>query len=114
MAMGEAPGSAPKNVAGDRPVPLRRSELQIRMAATHEKKPLRASTSALSIRTLAQTEPAQCAPWGGSWLGSTGTKTNNGSDDAHLVAGDETFVLKQDQDFTVVRARLTYHFNSGY
>jgi hypothetical protein len=55
MAMGEAPGSAPKNVAGDPPVPLRRSELQILWhAATHEKKPLRGSTRALSIRTLAQ------------------------------------------------------------
>ena len=35
MAMGEAPGSAPKNVAGDRPVPLRRSELQILWHGCH-------------------------------------------------------------------------------
>ena len=47
-------------------------------------------------------------------LGVEGLFYDFGSDDAHLVAGDEPFVLKQDQDFTVVRARLTYHFNSGY
>jgi len=29
-----------------------------------------------------------------------------GSDDTHLVAGDEPFVLKEDDDFAVVRARL--------
>jgi len=37
-----------------------------------------------------------------------------GSDDTHLVAGDEPFVLKEDEDFAVVCARLNYHFNSGY
>jgi outer membrane immunogenic protein len=47
-------------------------------------------------------------------LGVEGLFYNFGSDDAHLVADNEPFVLKQDQDFTVVRARLTYHFNSGY
>jgi uncharacterized protein (UPF0548 family) len=36
-----------------------------------------------------------------------------GSDDTHLVAGDESFVLKEDEDFAVVRARLNYHFNGG-
>ena len=34
-AMGETPGSAPKNVAGDRLVPLRRSELQILWHGCH-------------------------------------------------------------------------------
>jgi len=32
-----------------------------------------------------------------------------GSDDTHLVAGDEPFVLKEDEDFAVVCARLNYH-----
>jgi hypothetical protein len=31
-----------------------------------------------------------------------------GSDETHLVAGDEPFVLKEDEDFAVVRARLNY------
>ena len=47
-------------------------------------------------------------------LGVEGLFYDFGSDDAHLVADNEPFVLKQDQDFTVVRARMTYHFNSGY
>ena len=47
-------------------------------------------------------------------LGVEGLFYDFGSDDAHLVAGDEPFVLKEDEDFAVVRARLTYHFNSGY
>ena len=37
-----------------------------------------------------------------------------GSDDTHLVAGNKPFVLKEDEDFAVVRARVNYHFNSGY
>ena len=47
-------------------------------------------------------------------LGVEGLFYDFGSDDTHLVAGDEPFVLKEDEDFAVVRARLTYHFNSGY
>jgi outer membrane immunogenic protein len=37
-----------------------------------------------------------------------------GSDDKHLVAGDEPFILRDEEDFAVVRARLNYHFNTGY
>jgi outer membrane immunogenic protein len=47
-------------------------------------------------------------------LGVEGLFYDFGSDDRHLVAGDEPFVLKEDEDFAVVRARLNYHFNSGY
>ena len=31
-----------------------------------------------------------------------------------MMVDDEPFVLKEDEDFAVVRARLNYHFNSGY
>ena len=37
-----------------------------------------------------------------------------GSDATHLAADGEPFVLKEDEDFAVVRARVNYHFNSGY
>ena len=47
-------------------------------------------------------------------LGFEGLFYDFSSDSSRLVAGDEPFVLKQDEDFTVVRARLNYHFNSGY
>jgi outer membrane immunogenic protein len=47
-------------------------------------------------------------------LGLEGLYYDFGSDSSHLVAGDEPFVLKEDQDFAAVRARLNYHFNSGY
>jgi outer membrane immunogenic protein len=47
-------------------------------------------------------------------LGLEGLYYDFGSDSSHLVAGDEPFVLKEDQDFATVRARLNYHFNSGY
>lgn len=45
-------------------------------------------------------------------LGVEGLYYNFGSDTQNLVAGtDEPFVLKDDLDFSVVRGRLTYHFN---
>jgi outer membrane immunogenic protein len=47
-------------------------------------------------------------------LGLEGLYYDFGSDSSHLIAGDEPFVLKEDQDFATVRARLNYHFNSGY
>jgi outer membrane immunogenic protein len=47
-------------------------------------------------------------------LGLEGLYYDFGSDSSHLVAGDEPFVLREDQDFATVRARLNYHFNSGY
>jgi len=47
-------------------------------------------------------------------LGLEGLYYDFGSDSSHLLAGDEPFVLKVDQDFATVRARLNYHFNSGY
>jgi outer membrane immunogenic protein len=47
-------------------------------------------------------------------LGLEGLYYDFGSDSSRLVAGDEPFVLKEDQDFATVRARLNYHFNSGY
>jgi outer membrane immunogenic protein len=46
-------------------------------------------------------------------LGVEGLFYDFGSEDTHLVAGDEPFVLKEDEDFAVVRARLNYHFNGG-
>jgi outer membrane immunogenic protein len=46
-------------------------------------------------------------------LGVEGLFYGFGSDSSHLVAGDEPFVLKQDEDFAVVRARLNYHFGGG-
>jgi outer membrane immunogenic protein len=46
-------------------------------------------------------------------LGVEGLFYDFGSDDTHLVAGDEPFVLKEEEDFAVVRARLNYHFNGG-
>ena len=33
---------------------------------------------------------------------------------ASLNAGDEPFVLKDDENFATVRGRLTYHFDSSY
>jgi outer membrane immunogenic protein len=45
-------------------------------------------------------------------LGVEGLFYDFGSDDRHLVAGDEPFLLKDDEQFAVVRARLNYHFNS--
>jgi hypothetical protein len=47
-------------------------------------------------------------------LGVEGLFYDFGSDDTHLLAGDEPFVLKEDENFSVVRARLNYHFNSSY
>lgn len=47
-------------------------------------------------------------------LGLEGLYYDFGSDSSRLVAGDEPFVLKEDQNFATVRARLNYHFNSGY
>ena len=47
-------------------------------------------------------------------LGVEGLFYDFGSDNTHLVAGDEPFVLKEDEDFAVVRGRLNYHFSSGY
>jgi outer membrane immunogenic protein len=47
-------------------------------------------------------------------LGLEGLYYDFGSDSSHLVAGDEPFVLKEDQDFATVRARLNFHFDSGY
>ena len=47
-------------------------------------------------------------------LGLEGLFYDFSSDSSRLVAGDEPFVLKQDEDFAVARARLNYHFNSGY
>ena len=46
-------------------------------------------------------------------LGVEGLFYDFGNEETHLVAGDEPFVVKEDQDFAVVRARLTYHFNTG-
>jgi outer membrane immunogenic protein len=47
-------------------------------------------------------------------LGLEGLYYDFGSDTTRLSAGNEPFVLEEDQDFAVVRARLNYHFNSGY
>ena len=47
-------------------------------------------------------------------LGLEGLFYDFDSDSSRLVAGGEPFVLKQDEDFAVARARLNYHFNSGY
>ena len=47
-------------------------------------------------------------------LGLEGLFYDFDTDSSRLVAGNEPFVLKQDEDFTVVGARLNYHFNSGY
>jgi outer membrane immunogenic protein len=47
-------------------------------------------------------------------LGLEGLYYDFGSDSSHLLAGDEPFVLQEEQDFATVRARLNYHFNSGY
>jgi outer membrane immunogenic protein len=46
-------------------------------------------------------------------LGVEGLYYGFGSDDTPLAAGDEPFVLKEDQDFGVVRGRLNYYFDSG-
>jgi outer membrane immunogenic protein len=47
-------------------------------------------------------------------LGVEGLFYDFGNEDTeHLVAGDEPFVLKEEQDFAVVRGRLTYHFKTG-
>ena len=46
-------------------------------------------------------------------LGLEGLFYDFSADDTHLVAGDEPFLLEEDEDFAVVRARLNYHFNSG-
>jgi outer membrane immunogenic protein len=46
-------------------------------------------------------------------LGVEGLYYGFGSDTTHLTAGDEPFVLKEDEDFGVVRGRLNYHFDSG-
>ena len=37
-----------------------------------------------------------------------------GSKSTSLIAGDEPFVLKENENFATVRARLTYHFDSSY
>jgi hypothetical protein len=46
-------------------------------------------------------------------LGLEGLFYDFGNEATQFVAGDERFVLKEDQDFAVVRGRLTYHFNTG-
>ena len=43
-------------------------------------------------------------------LGLEGLFYGFGSESSNLVAGDERFVLKEDEDFAVARARLNYHF----
>jgi outer membrane immunogenic protein len=43
-------------------------------------------------------------------LGAEALYYGFGSDTTQLSAGDEPFVLKEDQDFTAARARLNYHF----
>jgi outer membrane immunogenic protein len=47
-------------------------------------------------------------------VGVEGLFYDFGSDDKHLVAGDEPFILRDEEDFAVVRARLNYHFSTGY
>jgi outer membrane immunogenic protein len=47
-------------------------------------------------------------------LGAEGLFYGFTSDGARLIAGDEPFVLHDHPEFSVVRARLTYFFNSGY
>jgi outer membrane immunogenic protein len=46
-------------------------------------------------------------------IGVEGLFYDFGNDKTTLVAGDEPFVLKDDLDFAVVQARLTYLFNGG-
>jgi outer membrane immunogenic protein len=46
-------------------------------------------------------------------LGLEGLYYGFGSESTSLIAGDEPFVLKEDEDFATVRARLNYHFDSG-
>jgi outer membrane immunogenic protein len=46
-------------------------------------------------------------------IGVEGLFYDFGNDKTSLVAGDEPFVLKDDLDFAVVQARLTYLFNGG-
>jgi len=47
-------------------------------------------------------------------LGLEGLYYDFGSKNASLNAGDEPFVLKDDENFATVRGRLTYHFDSSY
>jgi outer membrane immunogenic protein len=47
-------------------------------------------------------------------LGLEGLYYGFGSKSTSLIAGDEPFVLKEDENFATVRARLTYHFDSSY
>ena len=44
-------------------------------------------------------------------LGLEGLYYGFGSESSNLVAGDEPFVLKEEEDFAVVRGRLNYHFS---
>ena len=44
-------------------------------------------------------------------LGLEGLYYGFGSESSRLVAGDEPFVLKEEEDFAVVRGRLNYHFS---
>ena len=46
-------------------------------------------------------------------LGVEGLYYGFGSESSNLVAGDEPFVLKEEEDFAVVRGRLNYHFGGG-
>ena len=47
-------------------------------------------------------------------LGIEGLYYDFGSESSHLAANDEPFLLREDEDFATVRARLNYHFDSGY
>ena len=47
-------------------------------------------------------------------LGLEGLYYDFGSQNTSLNAGDEPFVLKDDENFATVRGRLTYHFDSSY
>jgi outer membrane immunogenic protein len=47
-------------------------------------------------------------------LGLEGLYYDFGSETTRFSTGNEAFVLEEDQDFAAVRARLNYHFNSGY
>jgi outer membrane immunogenic protein len=46
-------------------------------------------------------------------LGVEGLYYGFGSESTNLAAGGEPFVLKEEEDFAVVRGRLNYHFGGG-
>jgi outer membrane immunogenic protein len=47
-------------------------------------------------------------------LGLEGLYYGFGSDSSQLAAGDAPFLLREEEDFAVVRGRLNYHFGGGY